>query len=114
MSVEHRRHQRYSVALAAEVTLGFETIEARAENISAGGVALVMSAAVDQGAELQLTLILTQDGIEDPFEEPFEGRAKVAWVRPNPEGGHLIGVQFGGVAADQQARLERFIARLQP
>ena len=112
MSVEHRKHPRYAVALAAEVTIGFETVEARAENISAGGVALVMSAAVDQGAQLQLTLILTQDGIEDPFEEPFEGQATVAWVRPRPEGGHLVGLQFSTTAPDQRARLERFIARL--
>ncbi len=112
MSVENRQHPRYSVALRAEVTLEHQTVGAETENISAGGVALALDLPLDEGLELDVTLILTQDGIEDPHEEPFAIRAVVAWAGPRPSGGALIGLRFIGATADQRHRLERFLARL--
>lgn len=112
MSVENRKHERYAAALQAEVTLGFETLGAATENISAGGVALILDAPIDEGKQLDVTLILTQDGIEDPFEEPFDIRGVVAWCGPRDDGAHTVGLRFVQPSDAQRARLERFLEQL--
>jgi c-di-GMP-binding flagellar brake protein YcgR len=110
MSTEHRRHPRYSVEVAAEVTLGARTFAAATQNISEGGVALLLDQALEEGAEIRLALFLTQDGIEDPDEAPFEARAFVAWTAPSDDGTHVAGVRFGAVSAAQRKQLARFLA----
>lgn len=112
MSADNRQHPRYAVEVAAEVTMGTRTIAGATQNVSEGGVGLVLDEPLAEGATLQLTLFLTQDGIEDPDEEPFEVRASVAWTKPHEQGLHVIGVRFASVSAVQRAQLARFLAAL--
>lgn len=112
MTTDHRQHPRYPVEVAAEVTVGRETLAAATQNISEGGVGLVSEAPFAEGAQLALTLFLTQDGIEDPDEEPFEARATVAWTAPSDGGTHVSGVRFGPLSSSQRAQLTRFLAAL--
>jgi len=65
-----------------------------------------------EGGEVHLALILTQDGIEDPHEEPFEPPAIVAWAAPTDDGRAMLGLRFNRVAADEGARLKRFLRAL--
>lgn len=109
MSTEHRRHPRYAIEVAAEVTLGSRVLAAATQNVSEGGVGLVLEEPLDEGAEVGLTLFLTQDGIEDPDELPFETRAMVAWAAPNDVGTHVAGVRFAAVSEAQRAQLTRFL-----
>lgn len=104
-----RRHRRHRVALVAEITLGFETLAAATQNVSEGGVALAVERPLEQGAAVDLTLFLTQDGIEDPDHEPFEAKAKVEWARPGARGTHLCGLSFGGLSDPQRAQLAGFL-----
>ncbi len=113
MTVDHRQHHRYPVEVAAEVTLGSRTLVASTQNISEGGVGLLVDEPLREGAQLALTLFLTQDGIEDPDEEPFETRAQVAWAAPQDEGMHVAGVRFEGLSGAQRAQLARFLAALE-
>lgn len=112
MTADHRQHRRYPVELAAEVTLGARTLVASTQNVSEGGVALVLDEPLEEGAQFALTLFLTQDGIEDPDEEPFEARAAVAWSAPQDGGMHVAGVRFEGISGAQRAQLARFLAAL--
>ncbi|HEY8429358.1 MAG TPA: PilZ domain-containing protein [Sandaracinaceae bacterium] len=112
MSVDHRKHPRYAVEVAAELTLGARTLAAATQNISEGGVGLVLDELLPEGAALQLTLFLTQDGIEDPDEEPFEAEASVAWSAPQDDGLHAAGVRFAQVTPAQREQLARFLAAL--
>ncbi|MCA9609587.1 MAG: PilZ domain-containing protein [Myxococcales bacterium] len=109
MSVEHRRHTRYTVEIAAEVTVGHETVAASTQNVSEGGAALTLDVRLDEGATFGVTLLLTQDGIEDPDHEPFESRATVAWVRP-AGAQFLAGIAFVDPSPAQKARLRAFLA----
>ena len=109
MSVEHRRHARTTVEIAAEVTVGHETVAAATQNVSEGGAALTLDLRLDEGMKLGLLLILTQDGIEDPDREPFECTATVAWVRPSGAQ-FLAGVAFVDPSPTQRSRLREFLA----
>ena len=79
-------------------------------DISTGGIKVMLEATLEEGSALGVTLILTQDGIEDPNEDPFEVEAMVMWAAPTDEGGAMMGLRFSGVTPDQKARLTRFLA----
>ena len=73
---------------------------------------MILSAALQEGATIELALILTQDGIEDPNEEPFESKASVMWSAPTEDGKAMMGLRFAQVAPDQRRRLQRFLTAL--
>jgi len=108
---ETRRHPRYTVEIAAELTVGMETVAAATQNVSEGGAALELELTLQQGSAVGLALFLTQDGIEDPDREPFEAQVTVAWVRPH-ERGFLAGVSFAEVTDAQRAQLRAFLAEI--
>lgn len=114
MSVEHRKHRRFPVELAAEVQVRGETVVASTQNVSSGGAGLVVDREMKAGAELAVTLFLTQDGIEDPDEQPFEAKAIVQWATVQSAGTWVTGVKFHPVSPGQKALLERFLTKLDP
>ncbi len=112
MSAEKRTATRYTVEVAAEVDVDGQVLVAAAENISVGGAGLVLDRPVAEGTQLGVMLFLTQDGIEDPDEEPFEAQATIRWAVEKDGGRHVVGVRFEAVNAAQQAQLQRFVAAL--
>lgn len=112
MSVEHRIHPRYPVELAAEVDMRGELLMAATKNVSIGGVGLLSDQALPEGKTVSLTLFLTQDGIEDADEEPFEISAVIAWSTVQDAGQWLTGVRFGDLSPPQKSQLERFLSKL--
>ncbi len=114
MTVDNRRFQRFAVELAAEVEMNGEMIVAATQNVSAGGVGIVVDREVAEGAQIAVTLFLTQDGIEDPDENPFEANAIVQWAAVQDAGTWIAGVRFEAVSPVQRAQLERFLGKLDP
>lgn len=114
MSVENRKHRRYAVELAAEVEVRGEIVVAATNDLSVGGVGLVVDREVKEGSRLAVTLFLTQDGIEDPDEDPFEAKAVVAWSAVQDAGTWIAGVRFEKVSPAQADQLERFLGKLDP
>lgn len=112
MSVEQRKHTRFNVEVAAEVDMETEVLVASTMNISDGGVGVLVDRPLEEGRAFRLTLFLTQDGIEDPDEEPFEAQAEVMWTAEQDEGRHVAGFRFGKLSAPQAAQLKRFLAAL--
>jgi len=112
MSADKRTAQRYPVEVAAEVELDGQVLVAATQNISNGGVGLVLDRPLAEGTRLELMLFLTQDGIEDPDEEPFETPGTVRWAAEQEAGKHIAGVRFEAVDDAQRAQLERFVAAL--
>lgn len=107
---EQRKHRRYEVEIAAEVQIGDDVLIASTQNLSSGGAALILEREVEDGTVLDVTLFLTQDGIEDPDEEPFEAKAKIQWGAPRDDGYYTAGVQFQDVDPTGQQLLGRFLA----
>lgn len=112
MTTEQRKHARYTVELAAEVEVRGETIVAATNDISKGGVGLILDRALAEQSTIKVILFLTQDGIEDPDEEPFEAQAQVMWAAEQEAGRFVAGVRFGTLSAAQSSHLERFLAVL--
>ena len=71
-----------------------------------------LAEANEEGSTLTLTLILTQDGIEDPHQPPFVGPASVMWSAPTDSGQVLLGLRFAKLSAEAQGRLREFLAKL--
>lgn len=112
MSVEQRKHTRFNVEVAAEVDVGSEVLVASTMNVSDGGVGVLLDRPLEEGRTFGLTLFLTQDGIEDPDEEPFETQAEVMWTAEQEKGRHVAGFRFGKLSAPQATQLKRFLAAL--
>lgn len=109
MSTENRLHHRYSVEVAAEVTLNERVIAAATQNVSKGGVGLILDEELPEGTEVMLSLFFTQDGIEDPDDAPFEVGATVAWSAPSDDGTFIAGARFDALGPGQQLQLDRFL-----
>jgi c-di-GMP-binding flagellar brake protein YcgR len=110
MSQNRRAHDRFEAEVAAEIEVAGEVYEGETRDVSMGGVKVLVSASVDEGSPVVLTLILTHDGIEAPDEDPFETEATVMWAVPTDTGGAMLGLRFVDVAASQAKRLSRFLA----
>lgn len=107
-----RVHDRFNAEVAAEVEVDGDVYEGETRDVSTGGVRVLLNAAIEEGSAVLLTLILTEDGIEDPDEDPFEAEATVMWAAPSDTGGAMLGLRFGDVAGEQAKRLSRFLAAL--
>ena len=81
-------------------------------DVSSGGAKVQLDDAIEEGSSVALTLILTEDGIEDPNEDPFETEATVMWAAPTDTGGAMVGLRFGEMAGEQGRRLTRFLGAL--
>ena len=109
MATEHRKDPRFDVALAAELTAEDHPVAVSTTNLSAGGVGVLYEMELADGREVEITLFLTQDGIEDPDQAPLETKGTVRWSAAREDGLFMIGLQFGGLAPEQKARLAHFL-----
>ena len=114
-----RKHTRFAVAIAAELDAAGTVFEGETRDLSEGGVSVLLpeealdAPALAEGTSLTLTLILTQDGVEDPDEAPFARQASVMWSAPTDDGGVQLGLRFAALSPDARARLQRFLAKLE-
>jgi len=81
-------------------------------DVSNGGAKVQLDGSVEEGSSVALTLILMEDGIEDPDQDPFETAATVMWAAPTDDGGAMVGLRFGDMQRDQADRLTRFLSAL--
>lgn len=112
MPENRRKHIRYNVAVAAEVMLDGDTCSGETRDISIGGVSVSIDREIKEKSTVELALILTQDGIEDPDEEPFETKADVMWNAPSDSGSWMIGLRFADLGKANADQLQRFIDAL--
>ncbi len=113
MQPNRREHVRHFVAVAAEVEVSGHVWEGETHDISQGGVAVAMDIELQEGSDVDVSLILTQDGIEDPSEDPFETSAKVIWTAPSDAGHWMTGLRFEKLPAEAEAQLGRFLKALE-
>lgn len=107
-----RAHKRYEAEVAAEIEIDGDVLVGETRDVSTGGAKVELRDALEEGSSVALTLILTEDGIEDPNEDPFEAEATVMWAAPTDAGGAMVGLRFGNMAGEQSARLTRFLDAL--
>ena len=111
MPIDQRRHPRYDVRLSAEFRGKSGKLEtATTKNVSAGGAALELGhAALDDGQQVQLSLFLVVEGIEDPSKPPLVVDALVMWTGESDDGSFAAGIRFEKISPEQTRWLERFL-----
>ncbi len=106
---EQRRQPRVVVEVSCEITNGDELVIGETRDLSVSGACVLSDDMLSIGKTVWVTLVLTQDGIEDPDDDPFESSATVRWSQERPDGRCAAGLQFGPMTAAQKAQLERFL-----
>jgi hypothetical protein len=109
-----RKHARYRAAVAAEIELEAELYDGKTRDLSLTGASLLTSAPLVEGANIQLTLFLTEDGIETADAEPLVLAAEVMWVSEQTQGDVLSGLRFAPVNREDTRRIEQLLAALAP
>jgi hypothetical protein len=111
MPHDKRRHARYDVRLSAEFRTKAGRLEtAVTKNVSVGGAALELAhAALEDGQDLELSLFLVVEGVEDPSKPPLAIGAKVMWTGEADDGSFAVGVRFERITPEQTKWLERFL-----
>src|SRR5690349_3120053 len=94
-----RRHPRFVCDLQAQVTSsGGASGQAKAADISRGGICLWIARAFPVGSEIDLSLTLVL--AHNAFSEPLELRASVIWCTP-VESEHQLGCKFVALTSQQ-------------
>ena len=106
-----RQHDRYDAKISCELVINEVAIAAETRNLSEGGAAIVGHFACKQGDVATISFFLTEDGIEDVDETPFESGASIRWTKPTHDGRLVAGVQFIAPSSALKAQLRRFLER---
>jgi len=73
---------------------------------------VLLDSPIEEGSEIVLVLVLTQEGVEDPDHEPLETRATVTWCAPTDDGRAMMGLRFSPIEQDVRTRLGGFLNAL--
>lgn len=110
--IEQRVSARFNVEVAAEVYTPQEVIAAGTRNLSASGVCLDLSTALEEGSLVGVSLFFTSDGIEDPDAEPLNVRARVIWCAQRDSSNFSAGANFHDMTPENQKQLDDFLSAL--
>lgn len=105
-----RKHQRFKAAVAAEIEIDAELYEGTTRDLSQSGSSIFIAAPLQEGTVVQVTLFLTEDGIESPDSEPLALQAEVVWVTERKQNGMLAGLRFVKASAQDNQRLAMLLA----
>lgn len=116
MSPHNRRvYERYKIHLSAEISTATGRFTATTRDLSVGGSCLEGGYPFEEGAEIDLSLFVVVDGIEDSSTPPLRTRGIVQWTAENEDAPaatrHLAGVRFDHLTEDQRAWLDAVISR---
>jgi hypothetical protein len=112
MPIDKRRQPRYDVRLSAEFLTKARLArdrddQERVERRRGASSSRTPRSVDDQ--ELELSLFLVVEGVEDPSKPPLRVSAKVMWTGEGDDGSFAAGVRFEKITAEQTRWLERFL-----
>ncbi|HUH02199.1 MAG TPA: PilZ domain-containing protein [Kofleriaceae bacterium] len=116
MSPQNRRaHERYNIHLSAEIFTGTSRFTATTRDLSVGGSCVEGGYPFEEGSEVDVSLFVVVDGIEDDATPPLRTRGVVQWTAENEDAPanarHLAGLRFDHLTEAQHAWLEAVISR---
>ncbi len=111
MSREARKSPRYALEAAVELRVGETVAHGRTDNLSRGGMCVIVDRAVDRGAEVVASVVLIFDA--DTASEPLELPARVVWSTALAGDQYQLGIAFLGLEAEQKDFLEMFLRYLE-
>jgi c-di-GMP-binding flagellar brake protein YcgR len=108
---EARQSPRYALEAAVEICAGPLRARGRTNNLSRGGMCLIVEQAVERGAEIEVRLALVFDA--ETASEPLDLPARVVWSTPLATGHHQLGIAFLSLGTDQRSYLDMFLRYLE-
>lgn len=109
---QKRQHQRISVSLAVELRYSGSMTTAKVRDLSEGGAGLMLRKPIPEDIEVEVFIVLAEDGIADPTQPPLECRAKVMWSAEQETGQVAAGIRFVELDESAKLRVRWFLAQL--
>ena len=110
MSHEARQSPRYAIEAAVELRHADVVASGRTDNVSNGGMCVIVDKSIGRGAEVVASLALVFD--EETFSEPLELPARVVWSTSIGDR-YQLGTSFLGLDAEQKSYLDMFLRYLE-
>jgi hypothetical protein len=105
--IQQRRDPRFAVALECNLHHEGQTITGQTENLSRGGVSMVLPIALEISTVVDLSLALMFDS--DSYSEKLQLKATIVWCSKLKDGKHQIGAKFGALDKELRSYLETFL-----
>jgi hypothetical protein len=106
------RAPRLSVRLAAELVLGGVRTSGSTRDVSVGGACVEIDRLLEDGTELDVTLIVVEDDIESADSRTLTLRGRVQWGTEADNGGFAHGLKFIDEDANKLNMLRRALTAL--
>jgi c-di-GMP-binding flagellar brake protein YcgR len=105
---DRRRHRRISTSVDVRIARGDSTQDGETRDVSEGGVGVVSSEKLEEGAQVAVEVMLDWPQAEDPAS--LQTMATVMWSAETDTGAYVAGLQFDGPSEEALERLRRFLA----
>lgn len=105
-----RAHPRFAIEASVEIRAPAGALEGRTKDISRGGLAAHVGAAVASGSEVEVALSLVFD--EATFSEPLALPARVVWCTQLGENDYQLGMAFRSLSAEETEYVGMFLRYL--
>lgn len=110
MSVQspQARAPRLPIRLAAEITTPAARINGTTRNLSTGGVCVEVDRLLDEGVEVEVTLLVIEDDVESAGGRTLSLRGTVQWAAESDRG-YQVGLRFVSVEPAKLKQLENVL-----
>jgi len=109
-SEDRRRHRRISTSVDVRIARGERVQGGEQRDVSEGGVGVVSSEQLEEGAQVAIEVMLDLPQAEDPAA--LQTMATVMWSAETDTGAYVAGLQFDGPSEEALERLQRFLASI--
>ena len=107
-----RKSQRRRVRMLGRLIAHGRLLTVSMENLSAGGVRIVLDMPLMEGAEVEISLSAVRRTDEPALAEPIDTRGTVAWCTEDMDVGFQAGIRFDSMAVGEKERLAEFLESL--
>jgi len=106
--IERRAHERKALSMGVSVVVrGMAPLQARAFDVSDGGIGFVAQSSLRTGSACQLTFTLSSTSA---VRREIETRATIAYCFLSPEmGGYKVGAQFKDLGGSANTAVQEFL-----
>ncbi len=101
---DRRVHRRVNAKVPVKISTG-DGIEGTTQDLSEGGMGVVVSSAVEKGKTLEIFI----DVPHDLEGKQIKTMATVMWSAQTDSGAYVAGLKFDGPSPDSMARLRKFL-----
>lgn len=112
MQENRREHPRFDTALSVEVYTSKGVIGADGNNLSQGGLGIILNQQLALESEVGLSMFLVEDGIEDERTAPLNIKGVVCWCTEAEPSGYQAGMRFLSMTPLDLERIQIFLRRL--